>query len=133
MLEGDFTYEFAVYPFEGKWINANLQQEALNYNFPIIASSSKRGNGAFGSQYQPFELKADNILLSALYTDGGNPFIRFYESLGSKDALQLKFRPKPARFIEVDLLGNKQNSGNSPFLFHPWQIKTLMLDIAGNK
>jgi hypothetical protein len=133
MLEGDFTYEFAIYPFEGKWNNASLQQEALNYNFPVIVSSSKRGNGALGNQYQPFVMKSGNILLSALFTEGSNPYIRFYESQGSKDALQLKFQQGQGRFTEVDLLGNERNSGNSPFLFLPWQIKTFRLDFAGNK
>jgi hypothetical protein len=78
-------------------------------------------------------MKSGNILLSALFTEGSNPYIRFYESQGSKDALQLKFQQGQGRFTEVDLLGNERNSGNSPFLFLPWQIKTFRLDFAGNK
>jgi alpha-mannosidase len=133
MLKGDFTYEFAIYPFEGKWNNVRLHQEALNYNFPIVIYSSKRGNGALGNQFQPFDMESPNIILSALYTEGGKPFIRFYESQGSKDDIKLKFQPVPAHFIEVDLSGNEKDSENSPFLFLPWQIKTFRLDVAGNK
>jgi alpha-mannosidase len=133
MLKGDFTYEFAIYPFEGKWNNVRLHQEALNYNFPIVICSSKRGNGTLANQFQPFDMESPNIILSALYTQGGKPFIRFYESQGSKDDIKLKFQPVPADFIEVDLSGNEKDSENSPFLFLPWQIKTFRLDVAGNK
>jgi hypothetical protein len=133
ILDGDFTYEFALYPFEGKWDNAGLHHEALNYNFPIIINSSKRGSGALGYQFQPFDLESQNIILSALYTQGEKLFIRFYESQGSKDVLKLKFQPDPARLTEVDLSGNEQDSGNSPFLFLPWQIKTFRLDVGKNK
>jgi hypothetical protein len=133
ILEGDFTYEFALYPFEGKWDNAGLHHEALNYNFPIIINSSKRGSGALGYKFQPFGMESRNIILSALYTQGGKPFIRFYESKGSKDILNLKFQPGPARLTEVDLSGNGHDSGISPFFFRPWEIKTFRLDITGNK
>jgi alpha-mannosidase len=133
ILDGDFTYEFALYPFEGKWDNAELHHEALNYNYPIIINSSKRGSGALGDQFQPFYMESSNIILSALFTQGGKPFIRFYESQGSKDVLKLKFQPSQARLTEVDLLGNEQDSGNSQFFFRPWQIKTFKLDISGNK
>jgi alpha-mannosidase len=133
ILDGDFTYEFALYPFEGKWDNAELHHEALNYNYPIIINSSKRGSGALGDQFQPFYMESSNIILSALFTRGGKPFIRFYESQGSKDVLKLKFQPSQARLTEVDLLGNEQDSGNPQFFFRPWQIKTFKLDISGNK
>jgi len=133
ILEGDFTYEFALYPFEGKWDNAGLHHEALNYNFPVIISSSKKGSGALGDQFQPFDIESRNVILSALYTQGGKPFIRFYESQGSEDVLKLEFQPGPARLTEVDLSGNEQDSGNSPLLFLPWQIKTFRLDVDKNK
>ena len=131
MLDGNFTYEFALFPFDGRWNNARLHQEALNYNFPVIISSSKKGNGLLDNQYQPIDMKSGNIILSALYTDGGKPYIRFYESQGTKDALELKYRSEPIRFIEVNLSGNEQGLGHSPFFFLPWQIKTFRLDAAG--
>jgi alpha-mannosidase len=131
MLKGDFTYEFAVFPFDGKWNNEKLHQEALNYNFPLIKTCSKRGNGTLGNQYQPFEMESGNVLLSALYTQNGIPFIRFYESLGSNDVIKLKYQKGQVNYTEADLSGNKQGSVNSPFSFNPWQIRTFRLDVGG--
>ena len=36
MLSGDFEYEFALYPFTGKWADADLHRHALEYNFPPV-------------------------------------------------------------------------------------------------
>ncbi len=130
MLEGDFSYEFALYPFEGKWKDANLHREAMNYNFPVIATTSRRGNGTLGSQCQPFEIKSDNVILSALYTEKGKPFIRFYESMGSDEAFRLKIQSRQAGFRETDLSGEETGSVDFPVLFHPWQIKTFRINIG---
>jgi hypothetical protein len=133
MLKGDFTYEFAFYPFEGKWENSGLHKEALEYNFPLIVNSSKSGNGKLGNRVQPFEIEPGNIILSAFYTQGGIPYMRFYESQGCEDVLKLKLQSLQGHFTETDLSGNGKVTVNPPFLFHPWQIRTLRLDIAGNE
>jgi hypothetical protein len=48
MLKGDFTYEFALFPFEGKWDKAGLHQKALEYNFPCVSVLSDKGTGNSG-------------------------------------------------------------------------------------
>jgi hypothetical protein len=132
MLKGDFTYEFAIYPFEGNWIDAGLHHKALEYNFPCIATSSGKGNGKSGNQIQLFNISAPDIILSALYTEGGKPFIRFYESKGTKGELQFNYLKGTAGIMEVDLRGKELSNSASSLLFRPWQIRTLRLD-TGNK
>jgi alpha-mannosidase len=133
ILNGDFTYEFAVYPFEGKWINANIHNEAINYNYPLILRSSKKGDGKLGSRYQPFEMESKNVILSALYTSGGKPFMRFYESQGSKDSLKLIKHSGSVRYTEVNLLEKEEGIVNSPLIFLPWQIRTIKVDDTVSK
>jgi hypothetical protein len=133
ILNGDFTYEFAIYPFEGKWGNANIHLEAISYNYPVVVRSMKKGDGKFGSRYQPFEMESNNIILSALYTSGGIPFMRFYESKGSKDILKITKPSGSVRYTEVNLSEKEEGIVNSPLIFLPWQIKTIRIDASGYK
>lgn len=128
MLKGDFTYEFAIYPFEGNWIDAGLQHKTLEYNFPCIATSSGKGNGKSGNQIQLFNISAPDIILSALYTQSGKPFIRFYESKGIKGELQFNNLKGTAGITEVDLRGKVLSNSVPSLLFSPWQIRTFRLE-----
>ena len=133
ILKGDFNYEFALYPFEGKWTEAGLHHKALEYNFPCISAITDKGNAKSGNQIQLFDITAPNVTLSAFYTQVGRPFIRFYESAGSKSKLNLKNLSGANDFMEVDLRGKEQGRVASSLLFRPWQIRTFRLDSGGNK
>jgi len=128
ILNGDFKYEFALYPFEGKWPEAGLHHKALEYNFPCIAANTDKGNAKSGNQIQLIDISAPNIILSAFYTKGGNPYMRFYESAGSKSELILKNLRGANDFMEVDLRGKEHGRVTSSLLFKPWQIRTIRLD-----
>ncbi len=131
MLKGDFAYEFALYPFEGNWVEAGLHHKALEYNFPCVTESAKSGNGKLGNLIQLFDIKSPEVILSALYTQGGKPFIRFFESQGRKGQLQLDYLTGKSGYMEVDLSGKEQGKAASSLLFNPWQIRTYRLDING--
>jgi alpha-mannosidase len=132
LLSGDYTYEFALLPFEGKWEKADLHRQALNYNFPIIAQSTKKGDGSLGSLFQPFSVTSGSAILSALFTDNGRPYLRFYESAGSNTDLQFSYVKVKSQLLETDLEGNEKEIVNSPLLFTPWLIRTFRLDIQKN-
>jgi len=125
MLNGDYTYEFALYPFEGKWEEAGLHQEALEYTFPCIAIYTSKGSAKSGNEIRLFDINSSDIVLSALYTKGNIPFIRMYESKGINSDLQLHYLQGPVEFTEVNLAGEVQGRIISSILFRPWQIRTL--------
>lgn len=133
MLKGDYTYEFALYPFEGKWDEAGLHKKALEYNFPCITVLSDKGTGRSGDEIRLFEIASPDVILSALYTQDGIPFMRMYESKGMTGDLQLNYTQKKAAYTEVNLAGEEQGRVISSIRFHPWQIKTLRLDITGKQ
>jgi hypothetical protein len=48
MLNGHYTYDFAIYPFEGHWVEADLHRPALEYNFPCVSVCTAPGFWLFG-------------------------------------------------------------------------------------
>jgi hypothetical protein len=95
----------------------------------LITNISNKGNGKRGNQIQPFNISSADIVLSAFYTHGGTPFIRFYEFQGKKGELKINYEDGLSGFTDVDLEGKEQGKANSSLLFNPWQIRTLRLDI----
>jgi len=131
MLKGSFSYEFSLYPFEGKWIDADLHRKALEYSFPCISKISKKGNGKSGSSIQLFEISSPNIILSAFYLQDGKPLIRFYESQGLQGKLNLRSLRGTEEFDTVDLRGLNTGQEGPQLLFGPWQIKTFRTADSG--
>ncbi len=127
ILKGNFMYEFSLYPFEGKWNEADLHRKALEYSFACVTNVSEKGTGKSGNHVQLFNISSSDVILSALYTVNRKPLIRFYESQGTEGELNLHYLQGPDDFIEADLLGNETGKSNSPVTFNPWQIRTLII------
>jgi alpha-mannosidase len=134
ILKGDYIYEFAVYPFEGKYTDSELHKKALEYNFPCITGISAGNERTSGpEEIQPLIISSKDMVLSALYTRDGKPYIRFYESKGLKGELKIDYKPGPYVFTEVNLEGNESGNTESPLFFSPWQIRTLKLVIPDRR
>lgn len=133
ILNGDYSYEFAVYPFKGKWDDAGLQRRALEYSYDCVTwCTTKRKNNSL-SELQPFSIDAHDVIMSAFYTMQGKPYIRFYEPYGEKSEITFKCLDEETLINEVNLAGDELGKINSSVSFHPWQIRTFRLDISGQK
>jgi len=132
MLNGDFTYEFALYPLAGGWEGADLHRRALEYNFPCVAICTPSGNTAAGGSLRLPELDSPGVVVSAMYTKGGKTYVRMYESRGENGQMAFRVRtgdvlPGPVALTEVDLAGRDLGPVSSPLSFRPWQIRTFRI------
>ena len=130
MLAGDFTYEFALYPFTGDWRQPDLHRRALEYNFPVVSVSASPGSGPLGSEVGLIDASSDNVILSALYPESGRILARLYEYQGRNGEATIASGNGRARIEAVDLLGRNARTIASPIPFKPWQIRTMQLDPA---
>ncbi len=128
MLSGDFSYDFAIYPFTGEWRQADLHRQAIAYNFPAVFTSGPPGAGQLGAEVQPIEIASDRVLLSALYSEGGKILARLYECEGRDQNATLTRRDRPALLKATDLLGRGDEAVKNPIAFHPWQFRTLRIE-----
>jgi alpha-mannosidase len=129
ILSGEYSYEFALYPFAGPWASAGLHRAALEYNFPCQVLAGQPGNGRMGNQVALLDAAGDGVIASALYTKGGAARLRLYEHQGRAAQARLHYSAGPAKFVETDLAGNDGQAVDSVVPFHPWQIRTFRLQI----
>ncbi len=128
MLNGDFTYEFALYPFSGDWHQADLHRRALEYNFPCVGVCTAPGDGRLGSELRLLEVASSDVVVSALYSKEGKSYVRMYEYRGRNSHASLDYLPRRARLTEVDLAGREGESLSGLLTFQPWQIRTVRIE-----
>lgn len=126
LLEGDYKYTFALYPFTGKWEDSDLHKKALEFGFPCVALfTNKKGDGAFGGEKRTFDIQSDNIIVSALYPSGGKTFIRMYESHGEEGQVQFQYLNGKGNSVETNLNGQEIGIASPVLHFRPWQFRTF--------
>lgn len=128
MLNGDFSYEFSVYPFSGHWKEADIHRKALDYNFPLCSLSTGKGTGLRGHIFQPFGLQSENIILSALFTRNGSLYARIYEHEGKEGVVRLETAYHKSEFFETDLEGNQIGALPNKMTLAPWSFRTLRIE-----
>jgi alpha-mannosidase len=128
MLNGDFTYEFALYPFVGDWRKADLHRRALEYNFPCVNVCTAPGDGRLGSDLRLLDVTSSDVVVSALYSKEGKSYVRMYEYGGRDSRASLDYLLGKARLTEVDLAGREGEALSGLLTFRPWQIRTVRIE-----
>jgi alpha-mannosidase len=129
ILKGKYTYELGILPFQGKWQQAELHRQALEYNFPCATQRVTEQRAALGQSWTPFErLGPGEAVLSALYYRKGQLYARFYESKGGKAEFELRWLGRPVELTAVDLRERGQARLGRSARLGPWQIQTYAIE-----
>jgi alpha-mannosidase len=129
MLNGDFTYEFALHCFDGEWQKDDLHRMALEYNYPLVDFASSPGDGKQGHLFQPVAVQSSDVLVSAMFSKKGRIYLRLYEHRGKESQTSLDYTMGKARWRDVDLAGRELGRLSNPLLWRPWQIRTVCLNL----
>lgn len=127
MLQGAYTYDFALWPIEGTWEAADLHRRALEYNFPLMGAGTAPGSGQLGSLFQPVTADSPGAIVSAMFPRDGAAHLRLFEHRGRSTTVQLG---TPSGVLtEVDLAGRPTGEVSNRLALSPWQIRTVRIDV----
>ncbi len=130
ILDGVYTDEFSLLPFESSLNNVDIHKQALNYNYPVISEILEKGNGSV-KEFTAASIVSDNdsVIMSSLYPENGYITARFCNF--SDDAADITYLPSKGKLIcETDLLGNEiKNAADGRLHFNPWEIKTVKISL----
>jgi hypothetical protein len=87
------VFQYALYPHEGDWREADTPREGYAYNYPLIAREVAKPSGkAFLPAEQAFlEVNADNVIVTAM-KPFGNPIAAFEKNGASNAAKGIMLR-----------------------------------------
>ena len=128
-----YTFEYGLQFHEGDWRQARVYKEAQEYHhslIPFVANS----RGDLPAEFSFFELKPDNLILSALKKaeQSDDVILRFFETKGETSNAELKvFKPIKQAWL-TDLLEREEEElgAGSDILeleVKPFEIVTLKL------
>jgi len=130
MLQGAYTYDFALWPFEGTWEAADLHRRALEYNFPLMSVGTAPGSGRLGTLFHPVAADSPGAVVSAMFPRDGAAHLRLFEHRGRSTTVRL--RAPSAGLTEVDLAGRPKGKVSTRLGLSPWQIRTVRIEVPTN-
>ncbi len=130
---GLHTFTYALYYWNGSFGESNVVREAYELNYPVVASPGAAGTDSI------FQVDASNIILETvkLAEDSSNDVVlRLYEAMRTTTHCTLTTHLKVVKVVQTDMLERFQgeiqvNKGKIELDFHPFEIKTLRLSLAG--
>jgi hypothetical protein len=131
MLQGAYTYDFALWPFEGTWEEADLHRHALEYNFPLIGVGTAPGSGQLGTLFQPVAADSPGAVVTAMFPRDGAAHLRLFAHRGKSTTVQL-LAPRGG-LTEVDLAGRPKGKASTSLVLSPWQIRTVRIEVPSSK
>ncbi len=129
ILSGTYEDEFALYPFESSVTDAQLHKKAMSYNYqPEIVKLSKGAGELDGFAAGKLETDGGEVIMTGFYPENGAIFARFCNY--SDEAAKADFSfTKGKVTAETDLLGNIIAASDGKLAFHPWEIKTVKIEL----
>ena len=126
----DFTY--ALYSHGGKWNEGETVKRGYELNNRPIAILLDAHEGALPLVFSFFSLQSRGVILDTIKKSeqGDGLIFRFYESLGSAEAMTLSFFREAERIYETNLLESEERelplkNGRIELDFKKFEIKTL--------
>ncbi|TFG99573.1 MAG: hypothetical protein E4H13_08765, partial [Calditrichales bacterium] len=135
---GEQTYHLAFYPHTGRWGDANVYAEALNFNNPLRLFQVGRTDGNLPANLSFLKIEPENIIFSSLkMAEAADGFIlRLYnptaETLRGKITSYLPIH-KVSR-VSLEEIGQEEitclDSHHIPLVMEKKQILTLKLNFT---
>lgn len=129
ILDGVYTDDFSLLPFDASFKNTDIHKEALLYNYPLISEKIEKGNGDI-RDFTAASILSDNdgVILSSFYPEDGNITARFCNFTDNE--ANITYLPTKGKVIcETDLLGKKlKEITDGKLHFTPWEIKTVKIN-----
>ena len=127
---------FCFLPHPGDWRAAGVVQSALGFNQPLLAwEVTEPSEGSKPAMMRPYLSGSGSVLLTGLKRarHGSGVILRMYESSGFSGEAAVCGIPETAQVYETNILEDKLQkipviSGCIHLAFHPWQVKTILVE-----
>lgn len=129
ILDGEFSDEFAILPFEASFTNEDIHKNAVSYAYMPTVVTAPEGVGDMSEfTAADFGFEGGDVVMTTLYPENGVLLARFCNY--SDEPSVAKFNPTVGKVTaETNLLGEKLCDADGTGLkFRPWEIKTLKIE-----
>lgn len=133
---GEMFYEYAVYPHQGNWFDANLIQEAYGYKVPIKAIQGVTHNGHLEDTGEFITITPQNksVMTSCIKTTKDGIIVRLWNTTKEKQEVTVKtiLPVKEIEHVDFDesfIEKLPYEDGKTSFTLNPAKVYTLLLKL----
>jgi alpha-mannosidase len=135
--EGHHEFTYSLYPHAGGWREALTVRQGYELNYKLLAMETDRHEGALPSEHAFVDVKADNVVLTAVKKaeDDNGIVLRFYEWAGRDGAVKIQLPPGAEKAQDTDLMERPLadlpvTGGSVSVPTKPYEIKTVKVQFA---
>ena len=132
--QGEHEFTYSLLPHEGDWRSAHVTRRAMELNHPAVAVAAKAQAGSLPSEHAIVRFRSEHVVLDTIKAseDGQGTILRFYESSGGRETVDVRWAETNAKATVVNLLEDEIGSlelrdGAFELSFAPFEIKTVKL------
>jgi alpha-mannosidase len=133
--QGEHRFRYSLVPHPGTWREANVIQQAIGFNQPLLAQAAPAHAGEAARQAGLSVSGLPSVILSSLKVpeEGEGLIVRLYESAGQSGTATLRGAAPLASAEAVNLLEEAQavlpvHDGAVTLAFRRWEVKTLRVE-----
>ncbi|MDM5280412.1 alpha-mannosidase [Paenibacillus silvae] len=132
--QGQHEFTYAVLPHVGDWRQASVVQRAMELNHPVQVVAATPHRGTKPSRHSWLQFQSEHVILDTIKVseDGTGTVLRFYESSGGREKVQVKWNEQHVRASIINLLEDELQplsceDGAFELTFRPYEIKSVKL------
>ncbi|MCP1136620.1 alpha-mannosidase [Paenibacillus polysaccharolyticus] len=132
--QGQHAFTYSVLPHAGDWRQANVVQRAMELNHPVQVIAPTPHGGAKPSEHSWVQFHSEHVILDTIKVseDGTGTVLRFYESSGGRETVQVQWNERNVSASIINLLEDELapltcEGGAFKLTFKPYEIKSVKL------
>ncbi|PWW33688.1 MULTISPECIES: alpha-mannosidase [Paenibacillus] len=132
--QGEHEFTYSLLPHQGDWREAGVVRRAMELNHPVRVVASERHSGTLPAEHSWVHFHSEHVILDTIKAseDGTGTVLRFYESSGGRETVQIQWADACIRTSVVNLLEDEIrplacHEGKFELTFKPYEIQTVKL------
>ncbi|MDR9749247.1 alpha-mannosidase [Paenibacillus taichungensis] len=132
--QGEHEFTYSLLPHQGDWREAGVVRRAMELNHPVRVVASERHSGTLPAEHSWVHFHSEHVILDTIKAseDGTGTVLRFYESSGGRETVQVQWADARIQTSVVNLLEDEImplacHEGKFELTFKPYEIQTVKL------
>ncbi|SDM25723.1 alpha-mannosidase [Paenibacillus sp. OK060] len=131
---GEHEFTYSLLPHQGDWREAGVVRRAMELNYPVRVVASERHSGTLPAEHSWVHFHSEHVILDTIKAseDGTGTVLRFYESSGGRETVEIQWADARIQTSVVNLLEDEImplacHEGKFELTFKPYEIQTVKL------
>lgn len=131
---GEHEFIYSLYPHQGDWQSAHTVRQASELNHASVIAAAERRQGQLPAEHSFIAFTGEHVIIDTVKPaeDGSGTILRFYESSGGREDVELRWAQPVqdawlSNALEEEAERLSHDNGVIALSFAPYEIKTLKI------